>query len=306
MAGVRASGTLMCLASAAGFGAMAVFGKLSYENGVDVGTLLAVRFILAATLFWGLLLARGTARELRTLPRRDVLIALALGAFGYAGQAATYFAALERIDASLLALLLYTYPAIVTVAAVALGREQVDARRVLAPALTSAGLVLVLAFAGTGQLNGAGSALGLTAACIYSAYILVSHGVAARMRPELLSALVCTGAAVTLTAGSAALGELHPGAVTLGGWGWLACLSVVSTVAAISLFFAALARIGPSSTAIVSTAEPLVTVVLAVLVFGETLSALQTLGGALDVGGVLALYVRLRRRVRVDAARAAA
>jgi drug/metabolite transporter (DMT)-like permease len=295
----------MCLASAAGFGAMAVFGKLSYENGVTVGTLLAVRFILGAALFWGLLAARGTARELRTLPRRDVLLALGLGAFGYAGQAATYFAALQRIDASLLALLLYTYPAMVTVAAIALGRERVDARRLLALALTSSGLVLVLAFAGTGRLNGTGSGLALAAAGIYTVYILVSHGVAARMRPELLSALVCTGAAVTLTAGSAALGDLRPDAVTLGGWGWLVCLAAVSTVAAISLFFAALARIGPSSAAIVSTVEPPVTVVLAFLVFGETLGALQTLGVALVVGGVLALHVRLRR-VPVDAAEAPA
>lgn len=300
---MRTSGTLMCLASAAGFGAMAVFGKLSYENRVTVGTLLAVRFVLGAALFWGLMVARGTAGELRTLPRRDVLLALGLGAFGYAGQAATYFAALERIDASLLALLLYTYPAIVTVAAIALGRERFDGRRLVALALTSAGLVLVLAFAGTGSLDGLGSALALAAAGIYSVYILVSHGVAARMRPELLSALVCTGAAVTLTAGSAALGDLRPGAVTLGGWGWLVCLAVVSTVGAITLFFAALARIGPSSTAIVSTIEPPVTVVLAFLVFGETLGALQTLGGALVVGGVLALHVRLRR-VRVAEATA--
>ena len=33
-----------------------------------------------------------------------------------------YFAALERLDASLLSLLLYTYPAFVTLAAIALGR----------------------------------------------------------------------------------------------------------------------------------------------------------------------------------------
>ena len=83
---MRSSGTLLCLASGAAFGAMAVFGKLAYDEGATVGTLLAVRFALAAALFWALV-ARRRARELRALgaPRRRRR--LALGACGYALQA---------------------------------------------------------------------------------------------------------------------------------------------------------------------------------------------------------------------------
>src|SRR4051794_3544670 len=125
-AGVAMSseGSLLCLASAAAFGAMAIFGKLAFDGGADTGTLLCVRFVVAATVLWGLVLGRGGAPGVRALPRRDVAMALGLGACGYALQAACYFLALERIDASLLALLLYTYPAMVTVSAVVLGRER--------------------------------------------------------------------------------------------------------------------------------------------------------------------------------------
>ena len=93
----------------------------------------------------------GRARGLRALPRRDVGIALALGAVAYGAQAGGYFAALERLDASLLALLLYTFPAIVTVAAIVLGRERASRRTAVALALASSGLVLVLAGAGRGS-----------------------------------------------------------------------------------------------------------------------------------------------------------
>ena len=56
-----------------------------------------------------------------------------------------------------------------------------------------------------------------------------SQGIAGRVRPRLLSALVCTGAALTLTRRlGAALGDLRPGEVTAAGWGWLAGLAVVS------------------------------------------------------------------------------
>src|SRR4029079_12021506 len=97
---------------------MGVVGKLAYDNGVTVGTLLSVRFVLAAALFWVMV----GPRALRGIGRRDVLLALALGACGYAAQAGGYFAALERIDVSVLALLIYTYPAIVAPAGGAVGR----------------------------------------------------------------------------------------------------------------------------------------------------------------------------------------
>ena len=234
MRAMRSSGTLLCLASGAAFGAMAVFGKLAYGEGATVGTLLAVRFVLAAALFWALVLAarRRAARSAALQRPRRRRRRSPWARCGYALQAGCYFAALERIDASLLSLLVYTFPAIVAAAAIALGRERVDGRRLTALALALGGLALVVAGAGAGALDPLGAALGLGAAVVYSTYILVSEGIAAaRARRACSSALVCTGAAASLTVGSALLGELRPGELTAAGWGWLACLAVVSTVA---------------------------------------------------------------------------
>ena len=287
------AGVLLCLGSACGFGAMAIFGKLAYDEGATVGTLLAVRFVLAAMFFWGIVVATGAVRRLRVVPRRDVLIALGLGALGYSAQAGAYFAALERLDASLLSLLLYTFPAMVTVAAILLGRERASGRKGVALGLASVGLCLVLAGAGAGALDPVGASLGVAAAVIYSTYILCSDGVASRVGPMLLSALVCTGAAVTLSVAGVAGGWVSPGAVSAEGYGWLAGIALVSTVAAVSLFFAGLSRVGPSTASILSTAEPVTTVLLAFLVFGEVLSGIQLLGGVLVVGAVFVLSVRI-------------
>ena len=46
-------GAIYCLLSAAAFGAMAIFGKLAYDEGVTVGDLLLVRFGVAA-VGWGI------------------------------------------------------------------------------------------------------------------------------------------------------------------------------------------------------------------------------------------------------------
>src|SRR4051794_13241432 len=254
------AGALMCIASAVAFGAMGIFGKLAYGEGATVGTLLAVRFALAAALFWVLVAATGAAPEVRRLRRAGAGGALALGAVGYSLQAGAYFPALRRLDASLL---LYTFPAMVTVAEIALRRERASARTGGALALASAGLALVLAGAGPGAFDPVGAALGLGAALVYTAYILSSARVAERVAPLVLSALVATGAAATLTVAGIADGSLQLGRVTGAGFGWLAAIALVSTVGAVSLFFAGLRRVGATRASILSTAEPLTAVVLA-------------------------------------------
>ena len=278
---------LLCLGSAVAFGAMGVLGKVAYENGATVGTLLTVRFVLAAAVFWAI------CGGLRGVSRRDALAAVALGAAAYAAQAGGFFAALERMDAAMVSLLVYTFPAMVAVAAIVSGRERADARRLTALALASAGLVLVVA--GAGALDPLGVALSLGAAVVYSAYIFAGEGLSRRVDAKRLSALVCTGAAATLTAGSAALGDLRPGELTAAGWGSLAGIALISTVAAIGLFLAGVRRVGPTTASILSTAEPVVTALLAFAAFGEVLTAPQLLGGTLVLAAVLVLAAPARR-----------
>jgi drug/metabolite transporter (DMT)-like permease len=279
------TGALLCVASAAGFGAMAVFGKLAYEAGIGVITVLAVRFTLSA-----LVLAPLGARSWRAIPRRRVLQALALGGVGYAAQSALYFSALERIDAGLAALLLYTFPALVTLGAVLLGRDHLDRARVASLGLAFTGLVLVLASGGPGHAEPLGVLLALGAAVAYTIYILSSDPVLTDVEPRTLAGLVCIGGAITYLIAGAVSGELSFGFDAIG-WLWLAAIVGVSTVAAIVLFFAGLARVGPSRASIISTVEPLVTVSLAFLVFGEHLGAAQLLGGALVLTSVVLLQL---------------
>src|SRR3954463_8896846 len=218
------TGALLVLASAVAFGVMPVFGKLAFEAGVGVTTLLFVRFPIAApvsptAVAVGGALPRGAGRGV-------VLRALALGAVGYAMQAGLYFLALQRMDASVLSLILYSYPALVTGAAILLRRESASRRRLVALVTASGGLVLVLAGAGVGSLDLAGCALGAGAALTYTTYILLSDGVTSELDALPLAALVSTGAAVTLGLVAAATGSLDF-AFEPAGWLWLGCAALV-------------------------------------------------------------------------------
>jgi drug/metabolite transporter (DMT)-like permease len=288
------TGALLVLASAVAFGVMPVFGKLAFSAGVSVATLLAVRFAFAAPVLWALAAARGA------LPRaglRVVARALALGAVGYAMQAGLYFLALARMDASVLSLILYPYPALVTGAAILLGRESANRRRLAALATATAGLVLVLVGAGAGAFDLTGALLGTGAALTYATYILVSDGVVGELEPLPLAALVSTGAAVTLGATALLTGSLDTG-FSLDGWLWLGLAALVSTVVAVVCFFSGMSRVGPSTAAILSTLEPPVTVSLAFLAFGEALGAVQLLGALAVLAA--AVIVNLPRAASVE------
>jgi drug/metabolite transporter (DMT)-like permease len=288
-------GALLCLLSAAAFATLGIFGKLATEAGANVASTLLVRFGLAALVFAVVVRFTGRWAELRRLPRRVVITGLGLGAFGYSLQSGLFFAAIEQLDVSLVALLLYTYPAFVTAMAIVLGRVAPSLRAGVALTVASAGLVLVLLAGGSGDFELVGALLALGASLTYTTYILVSDNVIDAIDPFALALLVLTGASATFTVAGLATGSLE---LALSGeaWLWLVLIALVSTVVAVSCFFAGLRRVGPSEAAILSTFEPPVTVVLAFLVLGERLTALQLAGGALVLAAVVLLQLNPRRR----------
>jgi drug/metabolite transporter (DMT)-like permease len=286
----HAQGVALCLISAVAFGGMAIFAKLAYRHGASTATLLSLRFAIAGALLWLIVGLRGGLRG--RLTRRQTTGAAGLGVFGYSLQAGGYFAALHHMSASMTALLLYTYPAMVFVAAVALGRERASAIKLFALLLAGTGVALVVAGAGTGSINSTGVLLAGGAALAYTTYILVADTLVGGADPFAMTAIVATGACLSVSTFTIASGELD---LHMDGVAWVALvsLSIVCTVVAITTFFLGLERVGPSTASIVSTVEPACTVALAAVCFSERLGAVQLLGGGLVLAAVVVLQLRL-------------
>lgn len=285
--GMGSVGPLACLASAAAFGVMAVFAKLAYAEGVDLDALLLVRFGVAGAVL--LVVTRIVRRDL-PIAGSAVAVGLLMGGVGYAAQAGLYFAALTRVDASQVALVFCLYPLLVMVLAVLTRRERPSRRRGAAFLVAMAGLALVLGSASGVGADLTGAVLAFGSAVVYAVYIVVGDRVAGA-DPLLFSALVCCGAFLTFAAWSAVSGGPDL-AFPARGWLWLLLIALVSTVAAILLFFVGLARVGPSAASLLSTIEPVVTVASAAAVFGESLTARQVLGGALVLAAVVVVQWR--------------
>ena len=212
-------------------------------------------------------------------PLAVALGALALGGIGYAGEATLYFSALERLDASLVAMLLATYPVLVVAAAVALGRERPDRRRAIALATAIAGAALVLGGAQIGALSGPGLMFAGSATVAYASYVLLADRFTARVDGLLLATLVVTGAAIGTVTFGASTGSIatvraghRPAGLSI------AALALLCTVVPIASFLFALPRVGPGTASILSTFETVVGVGLAALLLGESLDLVQARG----------------------------
>jgi len=287
--GAGRAGIAAVVASALCFGAMAIMARVAYASGVDTTTLLALRFSIAAVVMFAVAGSTGV-----TWPRgRTLAILVAMGAIGYAGQAFSFFTALTLAPAGLVALLLYLHPALVAILSALLRHETLSRRKLVALAVALAGMVLTvlptLADAARAAHPGIvrGVAFGVAAAAIYAGYIVVGARVGRRTAPLPMAAVVIGSAAVLFVAVASTTGPRWPATTA----GWLAVLGIalVSTVAAITLFFAGLERIGPTQASTLSTIEPLFTVLLAAVLLGETIAPLQMAGGALILGAVLLL-----------------
>ncbi|KYH24051.1 putative DMT superfamily transporter inner membrane protein [Halalkalicoccus paucihalophilus] len=278
------TGLMLVFLSAVGFGTLGIFGIYAQRAGLSIPTVLVFRFLFATIFVWALLAWRG---RLALLHGRALLIALGLGAFGYATQSGLYFVGLEFMTAGMVAIVLYTYPVFVVILAVALIGERVSRSMLIALCFALGGIALV-----TGANPAGASLVGvlvvLGAALAYAAYITLSRSMLLTIDPLVLTAYVLPAAGTSFVVIGTAGGDLTI-PQTLSAWTILLCLGIFATAIPVVAFFAGLKQIGASRAGIISTAEPPVTVALGAVLFAEPVTTATVIGGILILIGVIIL-----------------
>jgi drug/metabolite transporter (DMT)-like permease len=299
----RAFGVALVLVSACGFGSGALFAKPVYAEGVGWHVLLAWRFLIGAGLAWAFLLSSADRRRgLLALDRRAVVVALALGVL-YVGNSGTYYAGLESVDASLAALVVYIYPALVAVLSLRIGRPLEGARAWVALGLALAGVALTVGGIDATRVPPVGALLLVVASpVIYAVWIVLAARLSGERRAETddaartgagAAASAATALMMTATAAvywlTAVVGgqPVAPGSIPAAAWPGLLAIGAVATFLAIQGFYAGAQRVGAAQAALLSTIEPLWTICLAALLLHETLAPVQQAGGALILVGVI-------------------
>lgn len=274
---VRASsGALLAAGSALAYGSLAVLAKLAYAEGWSVPSLLVARFLSATLVLLPFALAaRGSWRGFGG--------GLLVGAAGFAGTTALYFPALRHLPAAVASFLLYLAPVFVALLSWAFFRERLTRRALVALAVALAGLLLMASGAATGALSVLGVLLALGSALTYSLTVLGGRHLTKDLAWSRAALGTCLGALLSYLAFTLATGTLRVPASTPGLLYALG-IGVLATGVALSLFYAALPRLGASRTSLVLTLEPVSTLVLAAVFLAEVPAWTGILGGLLIVG----------------------
>lgn len=277
------------LASAVGFGTVGIFGTLAGDVGLSIPTVLTFRFGIATVALWGLLALQGRAR---LLTGRTLGWAFVLGVAGFGGMSGFYFWGLEYLTAGLVAILLYTFPAIVVVVTIATNPERVNRTLIAALCLSLGGVALIVGADPAGA-DPRGVLIVLGAPICYAGYMLGSERVLESVEPQVLTAHVLPASGLLFLGIGAMRGTFAvPAVAETTAWGVLTALSLLATAIPICLLYAGLPRIGASRASIISTVEPAVAVVLGAAVLGEPVSTTTVLGGGLVVVGVILIQRR--------------
>lgn len=269
--------------------AMTVFGTLGLfvrHIGVTSGELALYRAVMAAVMLGGFFLVTGHKIQLKGLGKELVLLLLSGGAMGF--NWILLFEAYKYTTVSVATLSYYFAPVIVTVLCPVLFWEKMGAKEWICFAMSTLGIVLIT---GIGDLGAGGSHLkgilfGLGAACFYATVILLNKvikGVAGLERTflQFLAAIAVLIPYVLCTSG------VKLGVLDAAGWMNLLVVGLIHTGVTYCLYFSALKELPGQEAAILSYIDPLVAVAISVFVLGESMSALQLLGGLLILGFTL-------------------
>lgn len=266
-------------------------GKIAYSIGADPLVLITLRAFVATGIV-GVAIALTNVGRFK-IKRRDMPFFVAFGIFGVAVNYLGYFYALSLTTVATAITLLYTYPAMVVVAAFFVFHEPITSRKVVALVLTFIG-VLVTAFGLSsssitwdirglifGLLGGVGTAIYTLAAKKGQ----VSYGA--------LTVLFYSFLFGALTLGGFYLLQYGPKVdVTQQVMGMIILIASVPTLIGYGLYTLSLRFIEAGKSSITLTIEPGAAIILAYLFVGESVTQIQLLGTALIVSGVVILQLK--------------
>lgn len=280
-------GTLLVLLSATCFAAAAIIIKFAYTHGLSSWQMLVLQSLSASfilSIFYFIYPNRPSFSWKTMLPPAIQ------GAIGSLGTSLAFFLALQYVDASLASVLLYTYPVFVTLGGVIFLKHRLLFNQVLALALTLVGVLMVMGiFFGIGSAwHVKGILLGLASGVTYAFYNLFGEVVVANNDSFVVTA-------VNQFASTIMLLLIKPGviltAVSSGMFAWSlgALLAVLTSIIPFFLLLQGIKFLGATRSAIISTFELPVTMLLSYLFLKESITGMQLVGAALVLSGIIIL-----------------
>jgi drug/metabolite transporter (DMT)-like permease len=283
-------GYLFVILGATCLGTIGIFARLIYQHEPDPLTVVSWRALIA--LFLLFFIAVMVNPDWLRIRKRDFPFFAVYGLLSVSFCFLLFFYAIKYTTVATATILLYTYPAFVVLLSPLTLGEKFTRAKILALLLTFFGCILVIQVYDPAQfkLNWRGILYGLGAGLGAGLYSIFGKRGVRRYSPYtvVMYALGFGGFFLLLIKGTRNLISVSYPAIT---WLWILSLAVVSTLLGYSLYTRGLKYLEAGRAGIACTWEVVVASILAFMIFGETLSALQIAGACLVFAGIVIVSI---------------
>jgi len=284
-------GMAFALSAALFFSIKAIFVKLAYLHGVDAITLLTLRMGFALPVFVVVAMMEQRKNGVQRITPHQAISIIGLGLIGYYLASMLDFVGLQYVSAGIERLILFLFPTFTVLLSMLFLGRKIGTIEIGALILSYIGIALSVqqevSFEGENSLLGVLLIFGSTLA--YAIYLvgsgeLIPH-IGSRRFMALAMIVSCLAVIVQFMISRDMAMLIQPLEV----YGYGLAIALFSTVLPAFLLAAAIHRIGASHTSIIGGIGPVATIVLAVLILGESMTGLQMFGALIVVAGVLLL-----------------
>lgn len=272
------------------FGSMPLLAKVIFSQGGNSVNLVFWRFFFALpVLFY--LIHRNPQIDFR-ITRLQSKNLLYVGIFGYAATAMTLYISYNYISTGVATTLHFIYPVLVIIGSAVFYKDRLTFIKVFSGILSTLGIYLLY----SGELSGSlfGIFMALLSGITYAFYVLYIDKSGLKKLPSLkLTFYLSVIASLSMFIFSVGTGQFTL-QITVLGWGVTLFLSIFVTLGAVNLLNIGIQRIGSQSSGILSTLEPITSIILGGIFFNEDLNPALILGCAFILTAVI-LIVRFDR-----------
>lgn len=279
-------GYVFAVASAVLYGLMPLMANYVYAEGVNAQTLVALRNLLPLPIL--AVLALKEQKNLK-IPLKAIPSFIAIGLVGMCITPALLFSAYTHIDSSTATVLHFIYPAFVVVGGIIFLKEKATKSGFVSILLCAVGILLF--YDPKQPLNLTGAALALLSGVTCAAYVLLL----ASFKYKSISAFAVSFYVSLFGGGFSLIYCLITNTLALPqtplGWGLSVLFALSITVGAVLLYQQSIFIIGGARASILSTLEPITSLVAGVMILGEKPTFLMLVGSALVIAASLVITI---------------
>ena len=283
------------LLSAFIFGFTPILAKLSFEGGGNGITIVFLRSAIGLPLLAFIMLIKKISFNIPKELRKDMLM---VGVFGYGLTSILLYSSYNYIDVSLAVTLHFINPVLIMLGYAVIFREKLGISKWVVLAMSITGIVLLMeAISYVSTLGITFSLLSGVSCAFYIIYLGRSN--LKKLHYFTVTFYLCLIQGFMAFTFGALTGELTFSLTPLA-WSYAAIIAVLVTICGVTFFQLGVINAGPPTASMISTLEPITSIVFGALILAERLTVFRVIGGGLIVFGVFVIAVSERKEINLE------